>query len=69
MPRAKPERNRERKKVLLFSNLSNCNNSECSSDLQGQFDFWPALLFYGAIHKWCHPLRGEGDLPKGDVTP
>ena len=18
---------------------------------------------------WCHPLRGRGDLPKGDITP
>ena len=21
-----------------------------------------------AIHGWRHPLRGEGDLPKGDIT-
>ena len=21
------------------------------------------------VHKWRHPIRGEGDLPKGDITP
>ena len=21
------------------------------------------------IHKWHHPLRGSGNLPKGDITP
>ena len=25
-------------------------------------------LLYGVIHKCRHPLRGRGDLPKGDIT-
>ena len=27
------------------------------------------VLLAGAIHKSSHPLRGKGDLPKGEVTP
>ena len=26
----------------------------------------PCLILHGAVR---HPLRGEGDLPKGDITP
>ena len=22
----------------------------------------------GSVHKWRHPLKGEGDLPKSDVS-
>ena len=25
------------------------------------------LCSLGVVHKWRHPLRGRGDLPKGDV--
>ena len=27
------------------------------------------VLLAGAIHKSSQPLRGKGDLPKGEVTP
>ena len=27
------------------------------------------VLLAGTIHKCGHPLKGKGDLPKGDVTP
>ena len=26
----------------------------------------PSLILHGAVR---HPLRGEGDFPKGDITP
>ena len=26
----------------------------------------PCLILHGAVR---HPLRGEGDFPKGDITP
>ena len=33
--------------------------------LTGEVKLW---IFFHSMHQWCHPHRGRGDLPKGDVT-
>ena len=33
--------------------------------LTGEVKLW---IFFHSIHQWCHPHRGRGNLPKGDVT-
>ena len=36
-------------------------------DIKENPKFHREFVDKGTIHKWRHPLRGEGDLPKGDV--
>jgi len=46
-----------------------CKCEETISVIMWWYNVQQTFIILGSIHKWRHPLTGEGDLPKGDVTP
>ena len=54
---AKIRNNQGMKIILIIEEFECLLQTEC------------CIIFIGALHKWCHSLRGDGDMPKGDITP